>query len=236
MEAASSKRAIPPYYQKKTRNSNERKCKRGKRNGAKRIERYIEWRNMRKLHRQLQRQLNHEGSEALRKVTAASSPGVAIQDANLLYNNSALQSRARSPAVRNQANTSKKGIPMRILCSKNHRIVIEEWKFHRAKVERRKNERRIRIESLRRRRSPAHIAFNTPKTQQNAADLTHSLPYGQTFTTWLCLAELFFWDFSWSFLLCFFSSRVLLLHLFSCLVCSRNSTSYLYPTFNILSK
>jgi hypothetical protein len=108
MEAESSKRAIPPYYPKKTRNSNERKCKRGKRNGAKRIERYIEWRNMRKLHRQLWRQLKHEGSEALRKVIAASSPGVAIQDAHLLYNNSALQSRARSPAVRNQANTSKK--------------------------------------------------------------------------------------------------------------------------------
>ena len=125
---------------------------------------------MRRFHRQLWRQLKHEGSEALRKVIAASSPGVAIQDANLLYNNSALQSRVRSPAVRNQANTSKKVIPMNILCSKNHKIVIEEWKFHRAKVERRKNERRIWIESLRRRRSPTPIAFNTPKTPQNAAD------------------------------------------------------------------
>ena len=68
---------------------------------------------------------------------------------------------------------------------------------------------RIRIESLRRRRSPTPIAFNTPKTPQNAADLTdltHSLPYGQTFTTWLCLAEWkkYFLDISWSFLLCFF--------------------------------
>ena len=49
------------------------------------------------------------------------------------------------------------------------------------------------------------------------------------------IEKFFFGIFSLSFLLCFFSSRLLLLNLFSFLVCSHNSTSYLYLTFNILS-
>ena len=61
--------------------------------------------------------------------------------------------------------------------------------------------------------------------------------WAEGFQAWLCLAELknSFLEFFLSFLLCFFSSRLLLLNLFSFLVCSRNSTSYLYLTFNILS-
>ena len=49
------------------------------------------------------------------------------------------------------------------------------------------------------------------------------------------IEKFFFGIVSLSFLLCFVSSRLLLLNLFSFLVCSRNSTSYLYVTFNILS-
>ena len=76
--------------------------KRGKRNVETKRRRYCIWTETRKAQRCLWRKIRNIGSEALRKLIAASTSGDAIQEANLLYSSMESNTRANHKRTRSK--------------------------------------------------------------------------------------------------------------------------------------
>ena len=76
--------------------------KRGKRNVETKRRRYCIWTETRKTQRCLWRKVRNTGSEALRKLIAASTSGDAIQEANLLYSSMENNTRANHKRTRSK--------------------------------------------------------------------------------------------------------------------------------------
>ena len=150
------------------------KGKRGRRNILTRYHRYLEWKTSRSAHRRLWRNIKSSGSEAMRKVIATSSPGVAIQEANWLYDYPEISSKANKKHDNRSKSSSTRNYFREYACKRD---VIHAWNCQKSRAENRKIEKHIRKTCHKKWQNSAKPPVSEPDTLAH----TNSLPYGQTF-------------------------------------------------------
>ena len=152
--------------------------------------------HIRKTNRRIWRQVKSSGSEALMKLIAASAPGEAIQEANLLYDSVKTRTRARNKNTpredRNnfKDNLYKKGCMKQ--CSKQHTYLIRCWTKQQEKCKQRQQERKIKRDiALRKKNHSLQLGRSQPtKEKENTIDDSINAPNKMCYAQTLVVATL----------------------------------------------